>query len=518
MVSSTLCAAILLMLAVTTRCNGDTASRAATPTVMPGTKESCYCLEDVLEEDLYNAASVVFHRKPDHEMDHVMVIEQRGVIAEYSMDKNMDKKTVLDIKSRVVTSSDYGESRGLLSAVPDPHFETNGRVFVYYSSSDIHAMKRDILQEYKCQDEIQSGLQKEADIKLMSCKHLKHTEFAWGKSVTREDGGEEYAYVSMFQATDGVLDPLSERVLLRVRQPFIHGNGGPMLFGSDGYLYIVTGDGGGQDDTNGYAQSKKTFYGKVLRLDVSGSQDFPAGHSAVAKMYSVPKDNPFLNDATALPEVWALGFRNMWGCSQDSRPGGSGKIFCAETGTNQFDEINVIERGKNYGWNVKEGNACRNSGPCGPIENEGVPIHNFKHNSSHALVGGFVYRGKGFSWMDGQGLYVFGDVISGQTFMLKEESNMAWTDYRWPICSDLDLCSGHAKARPLQHLLAFGQDTSGELYLLMARDLVPTTKTAKLLKMVPNKTNSSSRLQSPPPSATLIGLILVMVKSMNMMF
>ncbi|GFS22236.1 HHIP-like protein 1 [Elysia marginata] len=434
---------------------------SAMPTVVPGSIDSCYCLQDALEEEIFNAASVVIHRKPKEEEDSVLIAEQRGVISEYSLRGNAKKKTLLDIKDRVVVTSNYGESRGLLSVAPDPHFNTNGRLFVYY---------------------------------------------------IRQDGGEDFAYVSMFQATNDVFDPQSERVLLRVHQPFVHGNGGPMLFGDDGYLYIVTGDGGEDDDPNGYAQNKKTFYGKVLRIDVSGSQDFSEGPSAVAKMYSVPKDNPFINQpATALPEVWALGFRNMWGCSQDNMPGGSGRIFCAETGTDQYDEINIIERGKNYGWNIKEGNVCHGQSSCGPIENEGVPIHNFKHNRSHALVGGFVYRGEDFPWMSGEGFYVYGDVISGQTYLLREGVNKIWKDNKWPLCSNLDLCPAGARAKPLQHLLAFGQDTAGELYLLMTKDLIATTRTAKLLKVVHK--NSSSELSPAKFTVPLISFILVLFRS-----
>ncbi|KAK3784635.1 hypothetical protein RRG08_003442 [Elysia crispata] len=459
MATSALSIITLAAVIITTGCNSETI-QSAMPTVVPGSMDSCYCLQDVLDEDLFNAASIVIHRKPDGGKDSVMVVEQRGLISEYSFEEDADKETLLDIMNRVVLTSTYGESRGLLSAAPDPNYSKNGRMFVYY---------------------------------------------------IREEGGEDYAYVSVFQATDGVLDPQSERALLRVHQPFVHGNGGPMFFGDDGFLYIVTGDGGEDDDPKGYAQNKKTFYGKVLRIDVSGSQDFPEGDSAVAKLYSVPKDNPFVSEpATALPEVWALGFRNMWGCSQDSMPGGTGKIFCAETGTDKFDEINIIEKGKNYGWNVKEGSACHGKTACGPIENEGVPILNFKHNRSHALVGGYVYRGQAFSWMADEGYYIFGDVISGQTYILRQDSNNAWINTKWPICENLESCPSGGRAEPLLHLLAFGQDTAGELYLLMTTDLIATTKTARLLKIVPKNSSSSS---SPAKFTTaIISFILVMFK------
>ncbi|CAL1540351.1 unnamed protein product, partial [Lymnaea stagnalis] len=110
-------------------------------------------------------------------------------------------------------------------------------------------------------------------------------------------------------------------------------------------------------DPTGNAQNKNSFYGKVMRIDVNGGQDFTEGDSGIAKLYGIPGSNPFVNDSIARPELFALGFRNMWGCSQDSarRRGGSGRIFCAETGTNKFDEINVIQSGMNYGWNIRQG-------------------------------------------------------------------------------------------------------------------------------------------------------------------
>ncbi|KAH9496119.1 HHIP-like protein 1 [Bulinus truncatus] len=115
-----------------------------------------------------------------------------------------------------------------------------------------------------------------------------------------------------------------------------------------------------------------SFYGKVLRIDVtSGQQDFTEKESGVAKLYAIPKTNPFMNDPIARPELYALGVRNMWGCSQDSvHKKGTGRIFCAETGTNKFDEINLIQSGMNYGWNVRQGTACQmsNTAECRPLD------------------------------------------------------------------------------------------------------------------------------------------------------
>ncbi|KAK0059771.1 HHIP-like protein 1, partial [Biomphalaria pfeifferi] len=306
---------------------------------------------------------------------------------------------------------------------------------------------------------------------------------------------EDYAYVSTFRVTESErVDTNSEVFLLRIHQPFDGGNGGPMFFADDGYLYIVTGDGGEKDYPKGNAQNKNSFHGKVLRLDVtSGQQDFTEKESGTAKLYGIPGTNPFINSTIARPEIYALGIRNMWGCSQDTvnKKGGTGRIFCAETGINKFDEINLIEAGANYGWNVRQGTACQmtNVAECRPLENERYPIYEFPHNKSHALVGGYVYRGRLFSYL--YGIYTFADAVTGKTYLLEEKDQGTWDRRDWLQCH-VDKCPSDARETPLKHILAFGQDLKSELYLLMADEFLIGSKTGKMFALLPLKSDTTA--------------------------
>ncbi|XP_012940805.2 HHIP-like protein 1 [Aplysia californica] len=398
--------------------------------VVESDQETCYCVQELLY-GLNGPLSMSFYLESGVQM--AVVVEQMGIAGVYSM-SGQRVRPFLDISSRVVISNDNGESRGLLSLVFDPLFNGTGNVYVYY---------------------------------------------------IRRVNDKEYAYVSVFQARDGTVDPNSEKFLLRIFQPYQHGNGGPMLFGDDGFLYIFTGDGGEEDDRSGKAQSMNTLHGKVLRIQVMEGQDFLPGEAGPAKLYATPDTNPFKGSQDGGDEIYALGVRNMWGCSLDSvRRGGSGRIFCAETGTVLFDEIVVIEEGKNYGWPIKEGNACYKASTCSPIVNEGLPIFEFAHKDSHALVGGYVYRGKLFPWMSKHVHYAYGDVLHGKTYLLEESIGGVWTSRNWSQC-DLEKCPSTSKAVLLDNLRAWGQDMQGELYLLMTKDLVATKATGKVFKIVP---------------------------------
>ena len=230
-------------------------------------------------------------------------------------------------------------------------------------------------------------------------------------------------------------DAASERILLVLDQPFDNHNGGQLAFGPDGFLYIGFGDGGSGGDPNGNGQSLNTLLGKILRIDVNTTGG--------SKAYGIPSDNPFTNGAA--PEIWAYGLRNPWRFSFDS----AGRLFCGDVGQGQFEEVDIIQRGGNYGWNVMEGAHCYNSSSCnqnGLI----LPIAEYDHNEGTAIIGGFVYRGTAISQL--QGSYVFGDFSSGKIWMLRETSSGSWT--RTLLVSTSRTIS------------SFGQDQAGELYVV----------------------------------------------------
>ena len=231
----------------------------------------------------------------------------------------------------------------------------------------------------------------------------------------------------------GKVDLKSEKRLLTIRQPYENHNGGQIAFGPDGLLYIGMGDGGSANDPDGNGQNSFSLLGKILRIDV----DF-------GDPYQVPIDNPYVTDKKGAPEVFALGLRNPWRFSFDRK---TGVLWAADVGQNDLEEIDIIEKGKNYGWNVFEGTSClRVRFEClGFYEN---PIYQYTHKEGQSITGGFVYRGTKFPEL--QGLYVYGDYVGGKIWALSYEGGIAK--------NKLLLSSG-------LNISSFGEDSEGELYL-----------------------------------------------------
>lgn len=222
-----------------------------------------------------------------------------------------------------------------------------------------------------------------------------------------------------------------EKILLVIPQPYGNHNGGMLAFGPDGYLYVATGDGGSGGDPGNRGQSMQTLLGKILRLDV----DVPAP-------YGIPPDNPFARRHTGR-EIFALGFRNPWRFSFDRE---TGTLWAADVGQDNWEEINVVTAGKNYGWRIMEGSHCflpaRGCSQAGLT----LPVAEYRNQSSHcAVTGGYVYRGQAIPSLTGT--YVFGDYCSGQI--------MGLIDGRPHVL----IASG---LRPA----SFGEDQEGELYVV----------------------------------------------------
>lgn len=202
-----------------------------------------------------------------------------------------------------------------------------------------------------------------------------------------------------------VLDPASERILYEKPQSQANHNGGQVMFGPDGYLYFSIGDGGEQGDPTNDAQTLGTHYGKVMRVDVTPSNGLE---------YTIPADNPFVDDANALPEIWAYGFRNPWRFSFDSA---TDWMYLGDVGQNAWEEIDIVQGGGNYGWRPMEGTHCFNpmngcDTAAGPnVENADgyiMPIHEYG-GQFRSVSGGFVYHSCQVPGWDGR--YYFADYV-----------------------------------------------------------------------------------------------------------
>ena len=233
-------------------------------------------------------------------------------------------------------------------------------------------------------------------------------------------------------------DPASERILLTVDQPFGNHKGGQLAFGADGFLYLALGDGGSGGDPLGNGQDLDVLLGKILRIDVDSASG--------GNQYAIPADNPFAGGG-GRPEIWAYGLRNPWRFSFDAP---TGRLFCADVGQDAREEVDIIVKGGNYGWNTMEGTRCfdppRGCSRAGLI----LPIFDYGHDEGEAVIGGFVYRGSAIPAL--AGAYIFSDLDGGKLWCLQEGASGNWT--RSTLLA------------PGRSFSSFGEDRSGELYVI----------------------------------------------------
>lgn len=248
--------------------------------------------------------------------------------------------------------------------------------------------------------------------------------------------------VSRFRVLPGQplrCDPKSEQIVLE--WPCGGHNGGCLKFGPDGCLYIATGDSSGIADEYLTGQDLKSLAGKILRIDVD--------HPDKGKPYGIPRDNPFVNEKDARPEIWAYGLRQPWKMSFDRN---TGDLWTGNVGQDLWEQIYRIERGGNYGWSVVEGShpfrSERQRGPT-PIL---MPIVEHDHARCRSITGGFVSHGQRLKEL--AGAYLYGDFDTGRIWMFRyDPKKKTVTDHRELLDSDL-------------RLVCFGEDNAGELYLL----------------------------------------------------
>jgi glucose/arabinose dehydrogenase len=245
--------------------------------------------------------------------------------------------------------------------------------------------------------------------------------------------------IARFTSDGDRADPASEKDLLHIDQPFPNHNGGEVLFGPDGYLYLGLGDGGSQGDPYGNGQNTNVLLGKILRIDVDHGDP-----------YSIPSDNPFVSSG-GRPEIWAYGLRNPWRFSFDRL---TGDLYIADVGQDIWEEVDVVTGnpgGLNYGWSYYEGmHPYSGQAPAGI--NFIFPVVEYSHAvGGCAIIGGFVYRGALPEW---QGIYLYGDYCSGII---------------WGLIRSSDPSSGNPWQSQVlfetkASLTTFGEDLSGEVY------------------------------------------------------
>ena len=232
-----------------------------------------------------------------------------------------------------------------------------------------------------------------------------------------------------------VANSASEAVILEIAQPFANHNGGQLAFGPDGYLYIAMGDGGSGGDPFRNGQNKNALLGKILRIDVKDRTK-----------YVVPPDNPFANGG-GRGEIFALGMRNPWRFSFD-REGGA--LWVGDVGQDRYEEIDLVTKGGNYGWNVMEGNHCYNAATC---DTGGLvaPVFEYGHDAGAcSITGGFVYRGAAVP--DLRGAYVYADYCNGRVWAMRYASGQV-------AAQDQVTATGF-------QVSSLAQDQKGELYVL----------------------------------------------------
>ncbi|WP_284011171.1 PQQ-dependent sugar dehydrogenase [Haloarcula pelagica] len=400
---------------------GDTdpsGTRTATPTATaPRDPPESVGLEP-LTTDLSAPLDVVF--PPD--LDARYIAQQGGVVARHGPD-GLASRPFLDLRDAVTT----GGEKGLLGLALHPEFARNRRFYVRYSAPG------------------RSGLP----------AGYSHT-FVLSEFRATEDG------------TRARRD--SERTLLEIHEPQSNHNAGSIAFGPEGYLYVGVGDGGaGGDQGRGHVADwydavgggngqdvTENLLGSILRIDVDDRDD--------GKAYAVPDDNPLVG-RQGLDEQYAWGLRNPWRFSFDGTD-----FFVGDVGQNRFEEVDLVERGGNYGWNVREGTHCFQASDCPSRTPDSVrggeplldPIIEYPHEgapvSGYSVIGGHVYRGDALPGLRGR--YVFGDYVAqGRLFLATRPDD----DGQWPT-EPLPVASGDTGK--LARIRSFGRDADGELYVV----------------------------------------------------
>jgi glucose/arabinose dehydrogenase len=396
---------------------------------------------------------------PDDGTQRRFVVDQVGVIRILTEGGALLGEPFLDIRSKIPELKPEYDERGLLGLAFHPEYAENGRFYIYYSTP---------------------------------------LEPAMPDSFNHANRLAEY---QVSPADPNKADPDSERLLLEMAWPYSNHNGGTIAFGPDGYLYVPLGDGGNRDDegrghvedwyeanAGGNGQDieqdiEQNLLGSILRIDVDGR--------AEGKAYGIPPDNPFVGKA-GLDEIWAYGLRNPYRIAFDAE---TGELFAGDAGQNLWEEVDLIVKGGNYGWNVREGTHCFDAAhpqnppyDCPDVAPNGdrllPPIAQFDHYMGVVVVGGVPYRGSAAHHFEGKYLFADWSAIHDQprgTIFVAErppdgmEAMWNWTQLTAEVQGGGDF---------QEFVRSFGEDADREAYVLTSNVQGPTGNTGKVYKIV----------------------------------
>lgn len=324
---------------------------------------------------------------PEDGTNRVFVVEQAGTIHVFEKESSVESTDIfLDIEDKV---SRRGNEEGLLGLAFHPEFSANNYFYVYYSAAN---PRRSVVARYEVDPD----------------------------------------------NPDRAL-PNSETILMEIAQPYGNHNGGQISFGPDGYVYIGLGDGGSGGDPEENGQDRSTLLGSIIRIDVDNPSD--------GRMYGIPDDNPFVDNSEGYrEEIYAYGLRNPWRFSWDAQ---TGQMWTGDVGQNAYEEIDIVEKGENYGWNIMEGNHCFE--PDTGCDQSGLvlPVHEYPHEDGVSITGGFVYRGSDVPALAGK--YIYADYASGNIWALTFDGTQAVEN---ELLSESNLA-----------ISSFGVDRNNELYM-----------------------------------------------------
>lgn len=331
------------------------------------------------------------------------VVEQTGKVWSVPHDDTGNERQLfLDLSTRVLTEN---WEEGLLGFQFDPDYANNGRVWCCFSE-----------KTESTQGEVRPGRKSKSTRRSVIARY----------DTKADDKGAR------------TVDASSEFVVMTVFQPFPNHNGGTIAFGPDKMLYVALGDGGAANDPFKLGQDKSSLLGKVLRIDVR--------NATAEKPYEIPADNPFVGEAESRGEIWCYGLRNPWRIAFDRK---TGDLWCGDVGQDRIEEVDLLVKGGNYGWNVMEGTEQFRKDAEVPA-NAIAPVAEYPHKDGVSITGGHVYRGKALPEI--QGAYVYGDFA---TFRI------------WAVTP----ASGETKAvvreigRAPAQLSSFAEEPDGELLI-----------------------------------------------------